>query len=36
VLHSYGYEQAHFSDGYLFFKRSLMDRQVYVVYRQIY
>jgi len=33
VLRSYGYEMVHFSDGYLFFKRSLMDRQVYVVYR---
>jgi hypothetical protein len=36
TLISYGYELAHFSDGYLFFKRSLMDRQVYVVYRRKY
>lgn len=30
-----GYEMVHFSDGYLFFKRSLMDRQVYAVYRRL-
>ena len=34
LLNRYGYEMVHFSDGYLFFKRALMDRQVYVVYRR--
>jgi hypothetical protein len=34
VLGQCGYHRVHFSDGYLFFKRTLMDRQAYVVYRR--
>ena len=36
LLHRCGYELVHFSDGYLFFKRSLADRNVYVIYRRKY
>jgi len=36
LLQRYGYEMVHFSDGYLFFKRSLADRNVYVIYRRKY
>jgi len=36
LLNQSGYVLTHFSDGYLFFKRALMDRQVYVIYRRVH
>jgi hypothetical protein len=35
ALNSEGYELAHFSDGYLFFKRAVYERQVYFIYRRL-
>ncbi len=34
VLNSNGYELAHFSDGYLFFKQAVYERQTYFIYRR--
>jgi len=36
LLQRCGYELVHFSDGYLFFKRSLADRNVFVIYHRKY
>jgi hypothetical protein len=34
-LNSVGYKLVHFSDGYLFYKRSVYERQVYFIYQRV-
>lgn len=35
VLNSQGYKLVHLSDGYLFYKRSVYERQAYLIYRRV-
>jgi len=35
ALNSLGYQLVHFSDGYLLFKRTVYERQVYFIYRRM-
>ncbi len=35
LLNSQGYKLAHLSDGYLFYKRSVYERQAYLIYRRL-
>lgn len=35
ALNSQGYKLVHLSDGYLFYKRSVYERQAYLIYRRV-
>jgi hypothetical protein len=35
ALNSEGYKLVHFSDGYLFYKRAVYERQAYFIYRRV-